>query len=513
MSSRYREKKAHMTLSLTKRRVITALAVWFVTRVLLYLVATGHLMHHYGVESVGDVTTYTKWAQQYLYYGQIPAHDTQWQYPPLLAPILVFPEWLSHVFGMHYLTGFTAMTFLADCVIMSMLLWTAHRRDTWSGPWYWIVGVPLLGPIVYGRYDVFPALCVVVSMALLGRGLPTTLESGRKARMLNNRRWAAGVLIAFGAAIKIWPGLAIFGMPRSKRGWQTIATIAVATVASIGVMSLFFTNSLSFIKNQGGRGIEIESVWAVPWLIGKRLHLEHVVTNKVVYGSYQIVPDGHGASSALVSLTYYAALVSMVAAFGLMAYWWWRKTWRPAVMADATFVATLVFIVASRVISPQYLIWLLAVAGFCLLYKDTTQRRSAVLVLISLPLTQYEFPYDFTHLRTGHLVPILVVALRNLLLVLATYYGFRDLWVSTVDGPFVPPRLRALISRGGASTDAAAVQPGPVAVVAQARTEAPAEAEEEAPVSTDAPNAPNAVDLETAADDEEEAGVGIEAAK
>jgi hypothetical protein len=400
-----------------------------------------------------------------------------------------------------------------------MLLWTASRRDTWSGPWYWIVGVPLLGPIVYGRYDVFPALCVVFALALLGRGLPLLLPDGTRARQLNNRRWLAGVLIAFGAAIKIWPGLAIFGMPRSKRGWQTIVTVFGAIAASIGIMSIFFSNSLSFVKNQGNRGIEIESVWAVPWLIGKRLHLDHVVTNKVVYGSYQIVPDGHGLSSALVGATYYAALASTVIGFGLMTYWWWRKTWRPAVVADATFVATLVFIVASRVISPQYLIWLLAVAGFCLLYRDTTQRRSAVLVLLSLPLTQYEFPFDFAHLRTAHIVAILVVSLRDLLLVLATYYGFRDLWVSTVEGPFVPPRLRALISRGGTSADAASVEPAAPAVVGQAADEeagtAPkaAQSEKAGTRPGNAGESAESAEPEAEAFDEKDVEVGAEAAK
>ena len=463
-----------MRLSLTKRRVITALAVWFVTRAVLYLIATEHVLAHYGKSSVGDVTTYFKWAQNSLYYGQIP-HDTQWQYPPLLAPILVFPEWLNETFGLHYLTGFTAMTFLADCVITAMLVWTATRRDTWSGPWYWILGVPLLGPIVYGRYDVFPALCVVVALALLGKGVPMLMADGSTGRALNNRRWVAGILIGFGTAIKIWPGLAVFGMPRSKRGWQAIATIAAAVVGTIATLSIFFSGTLSFVKNQGGRGIEIESIWGIPFVLGKRLHLEHVVTNKVVYGSYQVVPDGHGLISFIVSAMYYAALLSMVAGFALMTYWWWRKTWRPAVMADATFVATLVMIVTSRVISPQYLIWLLAVAGFCLLYKDTTQRRSSLLVLICLPLTQYEFPIAFQQLLHAHLIPTLVVCLRDLLLVLATYFGFRDLWISTVDGPFLPPRLRSLISRGGSSADESATEPVTASVVAQ--SEPPAEAE------------------------------------
>jgi Glycosyltransferase family 87 len=435
-----------MRLWLTKRRVVTALAVWFVTRVVLYLIATEHLFHHYGVQSVGDVGIYANWVTHGLYYGQIP-HTTEWQYPPLLAPILVFPQWLTNTFGIHYLTGFTAMTFAADAVITSMLLWTARRRDTWAGPWYWIVGVPLLGPIVYGRYDVFPALCVVVALALLGQGATVRRSDGTPGRDLNRRRWLAGVLVGLGAAIKIWPAFTVFGMPRTRRGWQAIATVVVSTVVAIASMSLFFTNTMSWVGNQGGRGIEIESVWATPWMLAKGLGLDHFQTNKIVYGSYQIEPDGRGLGSALITVTADVALVSLVLAFAVMAYWWWRRTWRPAVTADATFVATLIFIVASRVISPQYLIWLLAVAGFCLLYKDTTQRRSAVLVLICLPLTQFEFPFDFGSFRNAQIFAVLVVALRNLLLLLATYFGFRDLWVSTVDGPFLTPRTRALLHR------------------------------------------------------------------
>lgn len=438
------EKKPRMRLWLTKRRVITALAVWFVTRAVLYLIANEHLFHHYGVQSVGNVGIYSNWAGQSLYYGHIP-NTTEWQYPPLLAPILVFPEWLTQTFGIRYLYSFTSMTFAADAVIMAMLLWTARRRNTWAGPWYWIVSVPLLGPLVYGRYDVFPALFVVVALALIGRGISSTGADGSTLRDLNGRRWVAGVLIGLGAAIKIWPGLGIFGMPRTKRGWQTILTVAVSTAGAIGAMGLFFTGTTSWIGNQGGRGIEIESLWATPWMIGKRLHLDHVVTNKVVYGSYQIEPSGHGLTSTLIGLTSDAATLSQVLGFALMIYWWWRKTWRPAVVADSTFVATLILIVTSRVISPQYLIWLLAVVGFCLLYKDTTQRRSAILVLISLPLTQFEFPFDFGSYRNAHITAIAVVAVRNLVLVAAAYFGFRDLWVSTVEGPFLAPRMRALL--------------------------------------------------------------------
>src|ERR1700756_4873448 len=90
------EKKA-LHMSPTRRRVITALTVWLTTRVVLYIAATGHILRHWGVPSVGDVKVYMVWAEKWLQYGHIPV-DTKWQYPPLLAPILAFPQWLSNAF-------------------------------------------------------------------------------------------------------------------------------------------------------------------------------------------------------------------------------------------------------------------------------------------------------------------------------------------------------------------------------------------------------------------------------
>ncbi|MBR7831974.1 DUF2029 domain-containing protein [Actinospica durhamensis] len=466
-----------LRVSPTRRRVITALTVWFLTRAVLYVTATGHILRHWGIPSTGDIRQYMSWAEKSLQHGQIPV-DTKWQYPPLLAPILSFPQWLSNAFGVHYRTGFTAMTFLADAVITVLLLWTAAHRQVWSGPWYWILGVPLLGPIVYGRYDVFPALFVVFALVLVGRGVPLALVEGPDDRRLRGKRLLAGVLIGLGAAVKIWPGLALFGMPRTRRGRETVIAAVVAVVAVIGLLSLFYSHTLSFVGNQGGRGIEIESVWGILLLFGRWLGLWHVRV-KMLYGSYQAIPGGGGGPMvAVVDSTYYIALAALVVGFALMAYWWWRKAWRPAVLADATFVATLIMIVTSRVISPQYMIWLLAVAGFCLLYKDSTQRRSALLVLLALPLTQYEFPFEFQELLRVQFLPVLAVMLRDALLLAASYYGYRDLWASTVDGPFLPQRVRAALGRKPAAVAGpAATDPDPGTAVGAPRSAPESEAQ------------------------------------
>ncbi|MGH6653950.1 MAG: glycosyltransferase 87 family protein [Actinocrinis sp.] len=428
------------------RRTLYVVLGWLASRVPLYLISTGHLWGWYGQKNLGDVNTYYKWVVLALNHGALPT-DNSWQYPPLVGPLLLLPKILP---GTDYHQQFVKLAFVADAVVMLTLLWTARRRGSWLGPWFWILSVPFLGPLIYGRFDVYSALFVVVALAALGKGVQVggsdgmdTVDgaggtglsgAGAGRRELNGRRWLAGALIGLGAAVKVWPGLTVFGLPRSRRGWQTIAAAVAAGGVATLVCMFAFTNGTWFLHTQGSRGIEIESVWALPLLLADRAHLWHA-TVRNHYGSIEVIGHGVGAVEKL-------ALLSTVLVFALLAWWWWRKAWRPAVVADATLVATLLMIVTSRVISPQYLIWLLATAAFCLLNTDSSQRRSALLILISLPITQWIFPYNFNALRQVHIGPLIVLIVRDALLVAAAVIGFRDLWRDTVSGP-VWPRRRA----------------------------------------------------------------------
>lgn len=426
-----------------QRRIQWAALGWLVTRVVLVLLVTAHAgpLDGYGSKSQGDIEDYAGWADNYLVHMSMPT-GTNWQYPPLVAPLLLLPKLVP---DMSYYSAFVLWAFLADAVIAVTLLWTAARRNgSVLGVWYWTLGIPLLGSLVYGRFDVFSAVFVVVSMALLGVGVPAG-PAGR--RELNGRRWAAGALIGLGAAVKIWPGLTVFGLPRTKRGVQTAVAAAAAGLGGTVIVSSLFTNGWSFVSSQSNRGIELESVWAVPFLLARQVHLwsGH---RQFRYGSYEIVGPGVSALDTV-------AILSTFAGFALLAWWWWRMEWRPAVAADATLVATLLMVVTSRVISPQYMIWLIAVAAFCLLFKDTTQRRSALVLLVCMPLTQLEFPFGFHGLIYYHLGPLLVLALRDALLVVAAVLAFWDLWRSTVTGPLFARRAAA----GGGSSDEPAADP------------------------------------------------------
>jgi hypothetical protein len=417
------------------RRTLYVVLGWLASRVPLYLMVTGHFYAWYGRRSTGDVTTYLRWVNTWLSHGVLPV-DNSWQYPPLVGPLLLLPRLLP---GADYQGQFVRMAFIADAIVMITLTWTARRRGSWLGPWFWILSVPFLGPLIYGRFDVFSALFVVAALALLGKGVPVLAADGTatSARQLNGRRWGAGVLVGLGAAVKVWPGLTLFGLPRAKRGWQTIVAAIAAAAVSTLVCMLAFTNGTWFLHSQGNRGIEIESVWAVPFLLAKRFHLWHGRIHPH-YGSLEVLGHGVGVAGKV-------ALLSTILAFSVLGWWWWRKQWRPTVVADATLVATLLMIVTSRVISPQYLIWLLATAAFCMLSKDTSQRRSALLVLLALPLSQWLFPYNFNSLIHVHSGAIAVLMVRDALLVAAAAFGFLDLWRDTVTGPFLPWRKRAAV--------------------------------------------------------------------
>src|SRR5207249_2134955 len=72
--------------------------------------------------------------------------------------------------------------------------------------------------------------------------------------------------------------------------------------------------------------------------------------------------------------------------------------------------ALLAFIATNKVFSPQYLIWLLPFAPLLRL-----RQASALLAICALTIVL--FPFDYDHLLSMELLPVLLLNLRNLLVV------------------------------------------------------------------------------------------------
>ena len=378
---------------------------WALSRSLLYVFATAR-MWNVITQATYDVHLYQSWYVRYLSHGVFPGASS-WQYPP--AASVVF--WLPAQFPGDYLHDFALLAICADLAVLIMLIWRARHGGSLLGACYWTVGVPLAGPLLAMRFDVFSVALAVAALCVAGAPI------GR------------GALAGVGAMIKVWPATVVLGLPPGQ--WRRGAVAFGATAAAIvGSFVCFMPRALGFLAHQGGRGVEVESVAVTPFLIARHFGWHGVVA--LQYGSFQligahVVLAGYAAEFGLVLSVVAAASWRLLIARG-------RLRWRPEFQADAPLAATLLFISTSRVLSPQYLLWVTGLAACCLAAGRSTQRPVAVALLAVDVLTTVVYPLGFARLITGSDLMTVVVAVRNgLLLVVTVWSCWRLLRASLAD--------------------------------------------------------------------------------
>ncbi|MFF5917854.1 glycosyltransferase 87 family protein [Streptomyces flavochromogenes] len=383
-------------------------SVWLITRVGMVLLLLRDTLGIGGVRR--EVDLYRYWYEQFAQ-GTFPPGDVTWQYPPGAGLVIMSPgilPWLT------YLQAFVALTLLADAVVTAALARADSVRLT-HGTWIWVCGLPLLLHLPLARYDVqTTALAVLALLALTARSTA--------AHQLG------GALAGIGAMVKVWPALALIGTPRGRTTREAWTAAVVAALALLATLALFFSDSLGFLRQQGSRGIQIESLGGTALALAKaggswpgRVEFR--------YGAFEYV-------GPYVSSLGHLALLLTVIAFGWLLLWRVRAhRWTAATPLDAALTAVLLFTVTSRVISPQYMIWLLGLAAVCLTSRSTVMRPVALLLLPAAALSSLAYPVLYDHVVAGTPQGLTVMALRNGLLLAATLLAARRLWTSTVTGP------------------------------------------------------------------------------
>ncbi|NDZ85385.1 DUF2029 domain-containing protein, partial [Streptomyces sp. SID10115] len=163
------------------------LTVWGLTRALLMLFVL-RVFTAPGPDVTSDVSVIYQGWYEILRTGTFPLDDVTWQYPPAAALAVLSPALLPFL---GYAPAFFVLCLLCDAAVCALLL-HAGRRPGKSprGAWVWVIGVVLLGPTAYARYDVMVA-AVAVAGLLAGARHPRTM----------------GALAGFGALLKGWPVL------------------------------------------------------------------------------------------------------------------------------------------------------------------------------------------------------------------------------------------------------------------------------------------------------------------
>lgn len=386
------------------RGTVLPVMVWAATRALLML-CVFKVLTVPGADVTVDVSgTYHGW-YEVLRTGTFPLSDVTWQYPPGAALAVLSPALLPFL---GYAAAFFVLTLLADAVVLGLLLRTARgpgRRA--AGVWVWVAGLPLLGPTAYARYDLM-VTAVAVAALLSGARRPRTL----------------GALSAFGALLKVWPALLLVGVGRGRAtrvSWTAFAATAAGLLLIAGTA---VPGAFAFLTFQRERGTEVESLGGLVFQVARQCGWQGQVL--LTYGSVEFVgPYVHAVSAVALGLT--------VVAFGWLLLWRLRaREYAPATPCDAAFTAVLLFTTTSRVISPQYLVWLVGIGAVCLVFRSSAMAVPALLVVAATGVTFLEFPLGFDHVVAGDAVGVVLMFVRNGLLVAASLTAARALWRRTV---------------------------------------------------------------------------------
>jgi hypothetical protein len=376
-------------------------ATWLATRglivALIFLVSHGHVGH------MQDVGYYHDVARHLLDTRTMPATE-MWQYPPGATVVLLVPQLAGDA---GYGIAFVLCMVACDAAITWLLARAARTNRSLLGLWAWLLLMPAMREYPLLRFDLAPTLCAVAALLFVVR-----------------RPVLFGALAGLGALIKAWPIVVLGAEWRLRQ--LIVASIVAGAVLFGGITAAeqVFGPQDRALDNQAGRGLQNEAVAASPWHLvgsingaGAPLH----------YGSGATEIDDPRAERVADSLRW------LTAAVGIMLAAWWvlrslllrrdgarpRSRWlaSTAAGADLVTVGVLLAIVTSRVLSPQFMVWLLAVAAVSLSFPDTRLRRPFVFIALATICTAGVLRY-----------PEVLVA-RNVLLVIASIDAVTLLWL------------------------------------------------------------------------------------
>jgi hypothetical protein len=317
-------------------------------------------------------------------HGHVPYRDFYIEFPPGALPALVLPALPGSSF-VWWFKGFACL-----CGIGCVALTAATARRALPAALAAGIAPALLGAITLNSFDLWPALLTIAAVCALVRG----------------RETLGSFVLGLATAAKIFPVLALplFLVYARRRDRALAAYCAAVAVVFLPFAALAPGGLWYSLRTQANRGLQIETLWA-SFLLG--LHQLGAYSAHVVVGKpYSLDLDGTAADALRVVST-----IAVVAA----SVWIWIRYARGARTAErlvtAVAAVVLVFAVLGRVLSPQYLLWLVPLVPLDGL-------AATVLFLAALGLTQIwaRFPDAFN--RMVHLGAIdWAVLARNLVLV------------------------------------------------------------------------------------------------
>jgi uncharacterized membrane protein len=353
--------------------------------------------NHFATPGAGsDVVLYDTYATRFLD-GSIPYHGFFFEYPPLALAAFV----ATKLTGLNYAISFRALMWLLMAVSLGAALATLARLQVqplriWSAAALIGCSPALVGPILFERFDAWPAALLSVSLFFL-----------------TARRWTSGaVFLALSVATKLYPIVVVpiaAGRVLAAAGSRATARAAAVGVAAAAIVVLPFAvigpGGLAYSYYvQFKRPLQLESLGASLLLGLDRLGLYKATVQSGL--AKELAGTTAGVVAVLSSALQLAAVLAAI-------WWFWRGPRDATSMLTAAAAVVASFVAFGKVLSPQYVIWLIPLAP---LVGRRVWLATMALTATAAGLTNVYFPWHYRGIREVTSW-VWVLAARNLVLV------------------------------------------------------------------------------------------------
>jgi len=320
--------------------------------------------------------------------GKVPYREFKVEYPPGALPMFALPGLAEPGAGQDvsptFRRTFETLMWLcgAGALLAMAVVFRALRRpraEVWIALMFAAVAPLALGSVILSRFDLWPAALVVAALAALVSG---RLRIGH-------------ALLGLGVTAKLFPaillplGLAYVWKRAGRREAVTCLGVAAGVIAAVFLPFVVLSpagvwHSLSV---QFGRPLQVESLGSALLLAAHHL-FDLGVTADTSHGSQNL--SGSAADAVAIGST-----IAQVGALG----WIWATYARGPASAEllvrASAAALCAFIAFGKVLSPQFLIWLIPVVP---LVRGRRGLLAGALFLAALVMTQLWFPFRYFRL-------------------------------------------------------------------------------------------------------------------
>jgi hypothetical protein len=353
---------------------------------------------------ISDLLVYRSYGDA-MEHGLVPYRDFDVEYPPGALPFFVLPS-IARTHGVGtYTSAFDALIWACGALLLAGMAIALRELRAWpprlAGALAFAAFAPLaLGSVVLTRYDLWPAALTVGALAALLAG---------RARLGHG-------ILGLGIAAKVYPAVLapifLVHVWRTRGRREALLCLGVGAAVLAACLAPFLVLAphglWSSVAGQSTRPLQIESLGAAVLIALHHLSGLHL-TMKAASGSQNLVGAlPHDVSRALVVLQ----IAAVVGAW----LWFWRGDTRSRErLVTASAAAVCGFVAFGKVLSPQFLIWLVPLVP---LVRGRRGLVASGLLATALVLTQLWFPNRYWWLVYGfHTRETILVAARDVVLV------------------------------------------------------------------------------------------------